>query len=378
MNSVFSFLRSREEPPGEEELAPETPITEAPITTDPFEVSEAEVFVHPRAMMESATATPHGVPSTDEVIEELLDTLRSYLPPPIGSLPDPGISFTKVEEKPTGLGNHVGQEPLGQFSIVLKGGRLDAVVRFQLWANTPNNVDQAIDDLHGRLLDEKKILLNAGFLRFVSNGSSLAEHIPSLNAWRRTADYKVLYEFKYTDADGAQSLITRIPIGILTDSDDESTLVTDEMVRWDNEGISTLSIRGNFRVVRLSLLAFVPGATPSDQITLTRTFDDATGTPSIFTTLPEFVTAVTELNAANRHAQITFVTLGDFLTALTAVGDPVTLGDWNTDNLPDSYQAYVLDFEPALLLSNFADRLELSYQGTAFDQVAVLYIQATS
>ena len=58
-------------------------------------------------------------------------------------------------------------------------------------------------------------------------------------------------------------------------------------------------------------------------------------------------------------------------------GDPVTLGDWDEDGVPDSYEPRVLGFEPAIQLPDKADRLELTYQGDGFDQVAVVYLRAT-
>ncbi len=201
-------------------------------------------------------------------------------------LPDPNFSFTRIQEKPTGLGNRIGQEQLSHFAFALKGNRLEAGVRFQLWGDTPAAVDQTIDTLHSELLAAKESLRAKGFLRITADQSSVSEHVSSLSAWRGTAVYHILYEFYYVDSDGADSLIARIPIDIATDLDDESTVVTDEMVRWDELTAPDLSVRGRFTIGRLSLLAYVPGDTPTNMITLTRTFDGASNLPETFTTLP--------------------------------------------------------------------------------------------
>ena len=98
--------------------------------------------------------------------------------------------------------------------------------------------------------------------------------------WRRTADYSLLFEHRFADTDGAQSLIARIPIHTDPEQsfspDRETTVVTDEMVRWDNESAPSLVIRGSGTVGRLGVLDFQTAMPPSGQVTLTRTFDGAT------------------------------------------------------------------------------------------------------
>ena len=365
MTSLFPFLRGRMEASGDT-------LEAAPVS--------ALAAAAPAAML----SIPHGAPAQDDVLASLRAALSFYLPPISGSLPAPNVSIIKVEEKPTGLGNYIGDEVLEQFSIVLKGGRLQASVRFQLWADTPNDVDQLIDELHGRLLVAKEDLWIAGFLRVIAEGSTLAEFISSLPAWRRTADYQVLYEFRYTDTDGAQSLIARIPIH--TDPEEldspqrETAVVTDEMARWDEQTAPTLDLHGRLTVNRFSALSFVPGTPPNAPVMLLRTFDGAAGSPTAFPDLATFVTAVTDPTTPERHAQVTFATYSAFLAAFTPSGDPITLGDWDEDTIPDSYQPLSLQLPTAITLPTWADHLQLVYQpGSAtpqFDQTAVLYVRA--
>ncbi len=374
MASLFSFLR--DQPEALRGGIPEAPAAEA-ASGSTTAVSEPEAI-------RTILSIPHGAPSQDVVLAAMRSALSFYLPPTTGTLPAPNVSIVKVEEKPIGLGNFIGDEALNQFSVVLKGGRLQATVRFQLWANTPNDVDQLIDDLHGRLLAAKEDLWIAGFLRFAAEESTLAEHIPSLPAWRRTANYQVLYEYRYTDTDDAQSLIARIPIH--TDPEEldspqrETAVITDDMARWDEGSAPTLDIRGQMTVNRFSALSFVPGASPSAPVMLLRTYDGAAGPPTAFGDLATFVTAVTDPATPERHAQVTFASYSAFLAAFSLAGDPITLGDWDEDTTPDSYQPLSLQIPTPIILPGWTDHLQLVYQpGSAtpqFDQTAVLYIRA--
>ena len=195
----------------------------------------------------------------------------------------------------------------------------------------------------------------------------MAEPSPSLNAWRRTAEYTVLYEFLYTDTDGAQSLIAQIPIHTDPETLDspqrETAVVTDEMVRWDDESAPTLELRGRLTVSRLSILVFMPGTPPT----------------VVFPDLAQFVTAITAQESPARNAQVTFATLSDFLVPFTTTGDPIELGDWDEDDTPDNYEPRVLKFPEPILLSDPSDRLQLVYQPSSdnpqFDQVAIVYLR---
>ncbi|MCB9152030.1 MAG: hypothetical protein H6641_25010, partial [Caldilineaceae bacterium] len=80
-----------------------------------------------------------------------------------------------------------------------------------------------------------------------------------------------------------------------------------------------------------------------------------------------------------RNGQFTFGSLSDFLAAFNSGGDPLILGDWDEDEIPDSYDAHQLHFTPAIPLPAPTDRLYVVYEPGAtepkFDQVAVLYIR---
>ena len=316
----------------------------------------------------------------DKALTAMMDALDNYLPPPSPPLPNPGMSVASLSERAVGLGSRRGSETRGQFAAVaLKGMRLDAQVQYQLWATGPVEAEAAMTDLNTRLTADREALWTAGFLRLTLVNALAAEHVPSISAWRKQADYKVLYEYRYQDSDGAESLIVRIPIHsdpeVRNSLQRETTVVTDEMVRWDNEQAPALAVRGPVRLGTLAALVFVPGTAPNGTVVLRRTFDGALGVPTAHPTLADFLNAVAGSNVPERHAQITFPSLTDFLAAFNIAGDPVTLGDWDADGVLDSYQARVLALGPGIPLSDATDRLEIVFQNAAFDQIAVVYLR---
>lgn len=361
MSSLFSFLPDEEPSAG--------PTADEATTIAPTLTASAEALA-------ASTSDFIGPPDMTAILAQLTSALQAFLPPSESGLPEANVALASVTERPLAIGNYRGLEKVGAFSVAaLKGGRLEAVVTFQLWANSPGDVDLAVDELHGRLLDGKDGLRLAGFLSFEAPGQGLAEHLPGLDIWRKTADYKVLYEYHYRDDDGASSLIVRIPITMATDEGVEFTVVTDEMIRWDNEAAATLAVRGRLSAGRLAGLVFVAGAEPTGAVTLRRTFEGASGAPTPFGDLEQFLSALSDPAAPSRHAEVTFPSLTDFLAIFETSGDPVQLGDWDENLARDEYQPYLLTFTSPILLPGPADRLELAYVGGAFDQIAVAYFQ---
>jgi hypothetical protein len=310
----------------------------------------------------------------------MLQHLEDRLPPsdpnpPPNAPPAASLSLVSVIERAVGLGSRVGTDLRGPFTVAaLKGLRLEAVVRYQLWAEAPADVEQAIADLITRLLGDRDLLRQDGFLRLELKHTGVSENVFAEDAWRQNVEFEVLFEFAFVDADDAESLIARIPIRII-DHFTELTVVTDELTRWDNEAGPSLALRGVLSIGRLSALAFVPGAAPTGAVTLTRTFDGATGPAPIQADLPAFLAAVTDPDNPAREAQIVFASLTDFLSAFAAAGDPVILGDWDQDSVPDVYQSLELTIDPPIKLPNVADRLEIVFDLTpSLTNFAVVYL----
>ena len=304
--------------------------------------------------------------SIDQVLDAMLDALRGFLtpivppgPPPPNPLPAPGLSVVTVTERPVGLGNRRGTDLLGPFAVLsLKGVRLEAVVRFQYWGSDPSEADLLVTDLQGRVAAAAATLRASGFLLIESAGATLAEHGNPIDAWRSTTDYRILYEFRYQDADGAESVISRIPIEIDSNFPDE-TSVSDDMVRWDDAAAPALVVRRKrtsvFRVAALSILAFLPVAWDGDGVTIRVTI------------------------AGTTHEQ-TFATVRDFVNAFALETEVVALG-------ANTYLAGRMEFPRAnsnlnfpVLLSGDTDTFRVSYQEPVekpkFNSEAVVYLRA--
>lgn len=387
MSSLFRFMGESEPvEPEESEAAESQPILLPDLQADAAAGAAPDAAPTADAMpLAAAPAETNGAPEAAQVITNMLDALNGFLLPAPAPLPQPSVSIVQLVERPVGLGNFRGNATVnGITNAALKGGRLEAVVRFQLWASTPQSIETLADDLHGRLLAARSALWNMGFLRLAAAGASDSAPVTALSDWRKTLDYSVLYEYRYRDSDGAEGLIARIPIH--SDLEEfnsllrETNVVTNGLARWDNLTAPPLMLTGRGAVSRLSALFFAAGAVPTGSVRLVRTFDGATGPPTAFATLPVFISAVTG-NTPERNGQFIFTTFTDFLAAFSPSGDPLILGDWDEDLTPDSYTVHRLNFTPAIPLPAANDRLYIVYNPGAaepkFDQVAVCYLRSS-
>lgn len=323
----------------------------------------------------------------EAALADMLAEMRDLLPPSTPGVPDPNVSIVTVDERALAVGNWRGNERRGTLAATpLKGGRLDAVVRFQFWVpddpqgHGPIDVDESINELHGRLLAAKETLRAAGFLRAKAETTQSAEpvFVPHVSAWRKTTDYRVLYEFHYQDDDGAKSLISEIPVKTNA-LPGESMTITNDMVRWGDQAANALVVQGRARIAGLSALGFIPGATPLGTVTLTRSFEGAPGLPTSHGSLADFLTAVAGPNATQRHDSVVFASISDFLAVFAPAGEPVELGnpDPNQPGVVDSYTPLALAFLPALELPNTVDFFSITFSNLTFDPVAVVYLRAT-
>ena len=317
-----------------------------------------------------ATATP----TLDVVANAMLSALDTFLPAGAGGLPAPSVIMVNLRERSAGIGHHLGTASVADFGIVaLKGLRLEGVARFQLWAASPADIDSAIASLNMRILAGRDSLRSQGFLKIDMKDAKPGQNIPDVG-WRRSADYRVLYEFPYQGTDDSESLLARIPIGI-NSIFNEFTLVTDRMARWDDLSAPKLATRGPVAITTLSALSFIPGASPTGSVTLTRTFDGATGAPTPSASMADFLNKVGGDAPAEKHASVTFASLTAFLGALGPAGAPITLGDWDGNGIPDQYQPLTLDIQGPIRLAGAGDRFEITYSDPAFDHTAVLYLR---
>ncbi|MEZ4662062.1 MAG: hypothetical protein R2911_31310 [Caldilineaceae bacterium] len=387
MSSLFRFMGETEPEAPAEVAAVDSEITDVQPTLLPNPDAAPASAAPLRAEAIAAGAPPesNGAPAQTVVLTAMLAALNGFLLPAPTPLPQPSVSVVQLTERTVGLGNFRGNSSVNDItSAALKGGRLEGTVRFQLWASTPQALDAVVNELHGRLLTAKAALWNQGFLRLNATGASEAAPVTALSDWRKSLDFDVLYEYRYRDADGAQSLIARIPIH--SDPEEfnsllrETNVVTNGLARWDNLTAPPLMLTGRGALSQLAALFFAADALPTGPVRLVRTFDGAATPPAVYGTLPAFRSAVTNANAPERNGQFTFASFSDFLGAFSNSGNPLILGDWDEDDTPDSYAAHQLDFMPAIPLSAPTDRFYIVYDPGAaepkFDRVAVLYLRS--
>lgn len=353
------------------------------LESDTGEEGAPEGMVSPAASHVVTMATPSV--DFDQIVQDMMAALDGYLPDPVTGLPNPGISLLQLNEKPLSLGNLRGMERRSLLApVVLKGGRLDALVQFRVWGSDEAEANTAMSTLQARLVHARDELWSAGFLRVRVESSASAEEDTSAGAWKRNADYRLLYEYHYEDTDEAQSLIARIPVHADPEERDslqrETFTVTDEMIRWDQEAASPLILTGLLRITGLSALVFDAGTTPGGQVRLLRTHTAAGAPPTDYPDAGAFIDAVTDPDSPERNGQFTFATFSDFLDAFSAAGDPLILGDWDENDVADPYQPHQWDFPAPIQLADSSDQLQVLYQPSdtepKFDQVAVAYIRA--
>lgn len=326
----------------------------------------------------------NGAPALDAVIDQMLTRLKARVPadpPPADpTLPPTSIRLLSLAERPTGLANRLGNETHGSLGpISWKGGRLEAAVLLETWGANPAAADTAALTVHGALAGARDVLRGEGFLRVDGADFSLPEEDTGVGGWRKTASYRVLYEYRYLDTEGADSLIVRIPAHAdqeeMNSPSRETAVVTGRTARWDDEESLLFSLRGPGGLNGLSVLAFIPGTVPAGPVIVRRTFDGAAGPEDVFADLATFLPAVSGPAPASRHARIEYPSLSDFLTDLGAPADSVELGDWDVDALPDTYQIHSRAFPQAIELPRFADRFEIVPPAAALSETAVTYLR---
>jgi hypothetical protein len=302
----------------------------------------------------------------NSVVSSLLGLLDDFLPPsPGGALPDPSVQVVTFTQREVGLGQWRGTETRADLAVVaLKGVRLDAITRYQVWAADANAASAAIGDLQGRLLGAGEALRGLGVLDLQAHEMTGPAFEAGVPGWYAAVDFRVLYEFQYQDDDGASSLIARIPIDLDPERagspDREHLEVTDAMVRWDELAAPQLVLEAarGFRQVRhLSVLALLPAlpANPAD--------------PTAWHGAP----VVLAVDQGGVRTQRVFATVRELVDACSPDGS-VELGG-------GTYVGGTLELAAAGLpgpatLTRPGDAFKVTYSAASFDDGAVLYLRA--
>jgi hypothetical protein len=361
VNSIFSFASSRAEPLGE-------PVPNAkPLRATP-------------AVADAPAPPPNRAANATAALTQLLRYLNDNF---LSGLGTASVLATSVAERPIGMGNLRGMERRSQFATVaVKGGRVEATVSFQFLAASQAAVDEAVATLQGRLLTARDTLWNVGFLRFTADETSLPEFMTDANTWRKLAQYRVLFEYHYVDADGAESIVVRIPIHSDLEEPDspvrETTVVTDALVRWDDEGAPALTVvardRAPVRIMGLASLAHLPAGWTGKEVTVARLRRSLATPPTTYPTFDAFAAAVTDPVNPDRHARVIFLTAEQFLAHFTPAGGAIELGDWDEDGTPDLYRPAALALNPLLQLDSADDLFQVTYADPTLDAKAVFYL----
>ncbi len=373
MGSFFSLFNRREDrsPQPAGALPPSEPLAAHP--------AGATAFAHTAA----AAGTDTGlVLSLDEVPGRLVDILSDYLPDPISTdVPTNNIVLTSFTSLPLAVGNLRGIAPRGPFAAVeLKGGRLDATARFQVWAEQASQANNLLTALQGHLLAARKDLWGSRILRMSLREATPAVLDSASDAWNASADYRVLFEYYLADLDGAQSLITRIPVNMDPEERDslmrETLTITGSVVRWDNETAQALLLRGPLRLRGLSVLDFLPGDMPTTGVTLLRSHARAGGPPVDAVDLPAFLSAAA---VRHSHVRLRLNSLSDFLNLFSDTGETMSMGNWDEatgDTHPDEYHVRLSTFPSPLNLPIYRDTFQITLTGEALDQTGIVYLSA--
>lgn len=360
VRTMFGARRSRRAPPRDE------PRLLSAAAGHARALLNAAPAAQPQPPSPLQPAMSGSIPTGDPVLDEMLVKLEGFLapiilgpqpPPPPQPPPQPSLSLVSVTERSVGVGNRRGAGTVGPFNVrALKGLQLDAVLRFQYWAETPEGADALIAGLQGRLRAAGSQLRTVGFLHIEAAGITVAESVAAVNDfWRKTADYKVLYEFQYEDNDDALGLIARIPVDE-TDFFNAPMVLTDDMVRWDEVAAPTLAVRGSGtrprRFNAFSVVAFLPGPpTPWDGLGVT-----------------------VKLSVGGNVQQQSFATVRDFVNAFTALPGTIVLN--GNPYFPGSLALDQLGFPVVLPLTLKGDDfLTVSYSDTEFDSKAIVYLR---
>jgi hypothetical protein len=313
----------------------------------------------------------------DAAATAMLARLDSYLPLPAGGLPVPTITIAALQERSVGLGGQRGLERRGELGMVeLRGVRVEATVRFQLWRSSFAEGVTESAALVTRLLADRPALFGDGVLKLTLDDTALPVEVED-SKWLATSDYRILYEHRVADTGGAESLIARIEAQLAPETASqlpETVAVTDDLVRWDELAAPPLVVRGPTSVPALAALAFVEGVQPSGRVTLRRTHDGAAGAPPVLA-FDAFVDAVAGEGTPQRHAEARFTSPAAFLAVLTGEGEPIELGDRAGDLTPDVYEPRVARLSEPIRLASTADRLEIFHEHAALDQPAVIYLR---
>jgi hypothetical protein len=127
-------------------------------------------------------------------------------------------------------------------------------------------------------------------------------------------------------------------------------------------------------VLGLATLEVLPAPPPAGTVTITRTFDGASGPPAQFATLEAFVAGVGGPSPGTTHAAVSFATIEGFLDAVGTAGDPTIFVD-EAGN-PRGFPARSRLFDLPIELQSRSHVLEVAFEAPQLSAGQVLYLRA--
>jgi hypothetical protein len=191
--------------------------------------------------------------------------MEGFLSAPVNAVPPPAAHLVSCAERDVGLGGRRGTATSADFAVVaLKGLQLDAVVRFRLWGTDHEAVDAAVRRLQEAVTaaarDPRLPAMDVADL-----ATAAPVELPTGIFWFSTVDYRVLFEYRFEDADGAEGLIAVIPVDLDPERagspEREHLMVSDAMARWDNAAAADVRVgtgAGLAQVGAVSVLSALP------------------------------------------------------------------------------------------------------------------------
>jgi hypothetical protein len=142
-----------------------------------------------------------GVLSPGQALVYMLNVLREYL----YDLPAPEVSVVSVVVLDWGRNDQREAIYRSLHAPPAADKRcLEVIVRFQFWADELDEVDAAVEALHKRLFVARDELQADGFFHIAVQETLLAEHTRLPRPWRKSTDYRILYEFSNHRVSGAE------------------------------------------------------------------------------------------------------------------------------------------------------------------------------
>ena len=224
------------------------------------------------------------------------------------------------------------------------------------------------------VLAGRETLEAEGFEELNLAGVSTTDHLAAVDAWRQTAEFDVLYEFRREASDSAGGLIARVPVELREEWG--RLLVTGDVVLWDGEGTTPLVLAGS-RVCRRPGDPGVPGRDSPDR--RRQRHPDAGGGHRVARGVPRRSTRSSPpCQGRGRPAPTPgwpFASPMALIAALAASGETITFVD--EAGAPRAFESRARAFNPPIELGSAFDRLEVSFEAPHLEAGQVLYLRAS-